>query len=106
MKLTDAIRSGIQFRRPSTGFWLRSDEHLFLTAEDILATNWYLDEQAVEVRATQIREALNSAFQELYSDADGNYASLHKDVENLFIEKLGLKVLSKSADKEKESSKF
>lgn len=106
MKITDAVRSGIRFRRPSTGFWLRSDEHLFLTSEDILATDWYLDEKAVEVRASQVREALQSAFHEIYKDYIGGSATLDKDVENLFLTKLGLNVLPESADKEQESSKF
>lgn len=96
MKITDAVRSGVRFRRPNTGYWLRSEEHLFLTAEDILATDWFLDEQAVELRATQVREALHSAFRETYKDSR---LSVDKDVENLFLQKLGLKIISKSADK-------
>lgn len=95
MKITDAVRSGVRFRRPSTGYWMKAEDHLFITGEDVIATDWFLDEQAVELRATQIREALHSAFQETYRDP---YITVDKDVENLFLEKLGLKIISKSAD--------
>ena len=98
MKITDAVLSGIRFRRPSTGYWLQPNESLFLDSEDILATDWFLDEEAVEVRATQVREALHSAFREVYKDYIGGNVTVDKDVENLFLEKLGLKVLTKSAD--------
>lgn len=95
MKLADAVLSGIRFRRPSTGFWLHPDEQVFLTSTDILATDWYVDEKAVELRATQVREALQSAFRELYSP----HSSPDKDMENLVLTKLGLNVLPESADK-------
>jgi len=98
MKITDAVSSGIRFRRPSTGYWLQPNEHLFLYSSDILATDWFLDEQVVELRASQVREALHSAFHEIYKNYIGGSALIDKDLENLFLEKLGLKVLVKSAD--------
>ena len=105
MKITDAVRSGLRFRRPSTGYWLKQEDWLYLKPEDILATDWYLDEPAIEVRASQVREALHSAFHEIYKDYIGGSATIDKDVENLFLTKLGLNVLPESADKEQESSK-
>jgi hypothetical protein len=95
MKITDAVRSGIRFRRPSTGYWLQPNERLFLDSEDILATDWFLDEQAVELRASQVREAFHAAFKEMYKGSVNI-----EELLDLALQKLGLKVSEESADKD------
>lgn len=69
MNLIDAIKSGKQFRRksqPNQDFWFRPmDTHSF-TQDEIIAEDWEVEEEKIEITWTELSEKYNSAWNKFY----------------------------------------
>jgi len=78
MNLIEAIKSGKPFRRKGWGYYLNSRDGGSLEFDSILATDWEIQEQKIELTWRQVQDALHAS-------ALGSYHA--KEVE--FKEKLG-----------------
>jgi hypothetical protein len=61
MNIIDAVKSGKKFKRPGY-IWTSSEnlnrDYLRLTKDDILATDWEIEERKIEITETEFDEAV------------------------------------------------
>lgn len=76
MTLQEAIKSGLEFKRPGHAFWLNNntDRYLcFYTREDVLADDWEIKEEKITITKSQLLKALDDSCQLLSSSYQGAF---------------------------------
>ena len=61
MTLQEAIKSGKRFKRPFDAAWIEPVTGYYLEGEDILADDWEIEEQKVEITKSKLADAYDKA---------------------------------------------
>lgn len=89
MDLISAIRSGKPFKRKNHETWKPYAGQVVFSKQDVLATDWEIQEEKIERTAEQIRKAVRSALYDASCARRNSRPSLPE--EEFVIKELGFK---------------
>ena len=78
LNIIDAVKSGKNYRRPG-GAWLKDYTSITISKEDILATDWEVEEKKAEITESELNQILNEVVG-LYQSGSGICTELKRRI--------------------------